>query len=109
MLIVYSSRTTINDDVLSPENQVEPDKVDTDNNSQNTEEIKPVNNITQITEEQLIELSREVGKIELSEFEEKISPTEEELQQMEEYLQSLQPVQETHPYTKKRLSYTKNA
>lgn len=109
MLIVYSSRTTINDDVLSPENQVKPDKVDADNNSQNTEEIKPVNNITQITEEQLIELSREVGKIEISEYEEKISPTEEELQQMEEYLQSLQPVQETHPYTKKRLSYTKNA
>lgn len=96
MLIVYSSRTSIGSEIVNPVEELP---------TQNTVEEKP----QILSEEELIEISRQVGKQEAQETSEKINPSEEDLQQIQTVLESLVPIQEEQPVEKKRLSYTKNA
>jgi hypothetical protein len=96
MLIVYSSRTSIGSAMENP-----VDEVPTQDISNEESQI--------LSEEELIEISRQVGKQEAEETPEKINPTEEDLQQIQTLLESLVPIQEEQPAEKKRLSYTKNA
>lgn len=96
MLIVYSSRTSIGSAMENP-----VDEVPTQDISNEESQI--------LSEEELIEISRQVGKQEAEETPEKINPTEDDLQQIQTLLESLVPIQEEQPAEKKRLSYTKNA
>lgn len=96
MLIVYSSRTSIGSDIENP-----VDEIPTQDISHEEPQI--------LSEEELIEISRQVGKQEAEEIPEKINPSEEDLQQIQTLLESLVPIQEEQPVEKKRLSYTKNA
>jgi len=105
MLIVYSSRTSLSQ---SESNEVESSQEVLLENTDETPE-ETVEEPQEITEELLSEISRQVGRIEAQDTIEKINPTEEELQEMAQLLETLTPVEETQPYTKKRLSYTKNA
>ena len=90
MLIVYSSRTTIVDEIVV-DNTPQP----------NSPKI--------LSEEELIEISRNVGRQEAKDVVEKINPTSEELEQIQTVLESLVPVEEELPIQKKTLTYTKNA
>lgn len=90
MLIVYSSRTTIVDEIV------------VDNTPQPTSPKI-------LSEEELIELSRNVGRQEAKDVVEKINPTSEELEQIQTVLESLVPIEEELPIQKKTLTYTKNA
>lgn len=90
MLIVYSSRTTIVDEIVV-DNTPQP----------NSPKI--------LSEEELIELSRNVGRQEAKDVVEKINPTSEELEQIQTVLESLVPIEEELPIQKKTLTYTKNA
>lgn len=96
MLIVYSSRTSIGSEIVNPVEELP---------TQDTLEEKP----QILSEEELIEISRQVGRQEAQETTEKINPSEEDLQQIQTVLESLVPIQEEQPVEKKRLSYTKNA
>lgn len=96
MLIVYSSRTSIGSAIENPVDEVPTQEV-----SNEEPQI--------LSEEELIEISRQVGKQEAEETPEKINPSEEDLQQIQTLLESLVPIQEEQPVEKKRLSYTKNA
>lgn len=90
MLIVYSSRTTIVDEIV------------VDNTPQPTSPKI-------LSEEELIEISRNVGRQEAKDVVEKINPTSEELEQIQTVLESLVPIEEELPIQKKTLTYTKNA
>ena len=90
MLIVYSSRTTIVDEIVV-DNTPQP----------NSPKI--------LSEEELIEISRNVGRQEAKDVVEKINPTSEELEQIQTVLESLVPMEEELPIQKKTLTYTKNA
>ena len=90
MLIVYSSRTTIVDEIVV-DNTPQP----------NSPKI--------LSEEELIEISRNVGRQEAKDVVEKINPTSEELEQIQTVLESLVPIEEELPIQKKTLTYTKNA
>ena len=68
-----------------------------------------------LTEEEVIELSKKAGMIEAEQVEEKINPTPEDLVRLEEALKNLEekskieePVDEETQGKIKRLSYTKN-
>lgn len=75
MLIVYSSKIQTKEDEIDP-----PSNPPSDLTSQ------PV----VLTEEELIELSKEVGKVEAEQVEEKINPSPEELERLEKALKNLE-------------------
>jgi hypothetical protein len=90
MLIVYSSRTTIVDEIV-------------------VDNTPPPISPKILSEEELIEISRNVGRQEAKDVVEKINPTSEELEQIQTVLESLVPMEEELPIQKKTLTYTKNA
>ena len=90
MLIVYSSRTTIVDEIV-------------------VDNTPPPISPKILSEEELIEISRNVGRQEAKDVIEKINPTSEELEQIQTVLESLVPMEEELPIQKKTLTYTKNA
>ena len=90
MLIVYSSRTTIVDEIV-------------------VDNTPPPISPKILSEEELIEISRNVGRQEAKDVVEKINPTSEELEQIQTVLESLVPIEEELPIQKKTLTYTKNA
>ena len=90
MLIVYSSRTIIVDEIV-------------------VDNTPPPISPKILSEEELIEISRNVGRQEAKDVVEKINPTSEELEQIQTVLESLVPMEEELPIQKKTLTYTKNA
>ena len=79
MLIVYSSKIQTNEDTIDPPSNP-PSNISSDPPSQ------PV----VLTEEELVELSKEAGKVEAEQVEEKINPSPEELERLEKALKDLE-------------------
>lgn len=79
MLIVYSSKIQTNEDTVDPPSNP-PSNISSDPPSQ------PV----VLTEEELVELSKEAGKVEAEQVEEKINPSPEELERLEKALKDLE-------------------
>lgn len=79
MLIVYSSKIQTNEDTVDPPSDP-PSNISSDPPSQ------PV----VLTEEELVELSKEAGKVEAEQVEEKINPSPEELERLEKALKDLE-------------------
>ena len=75
MLIVYSSKIQTNEDTVDPPT-----------NPTSNPPSQPV----VLTEEELVELSKEAGKVEAEQVEEKINPSPEELERLEKALKDLE-------------------
>lgn len=75
MLIVYSSKIQTNEDTVDPPS-------DPSSN--------PTSQPVVLTEEELVELSKEAGKVEAEQVEEKINPSPEELERLEKALKDLE-------------------
>ena len=71
MLIVYSSKIQTNEDTVDPPSN-------------------PTSQPVVLTEEELVELSKEAGKVEAEQVEEKINPSPEELERLEKALKDLE-------------------
>lgn len=79
MLIVYSSKIQTNEDTVDP-----PSDPPSDPSS------NPTSQPVVLTEEELVELSKEAGKVEAEQVEEKINPSPEELERLEKALKDLE-------------------
>lgn len=79
MLIVYSSKIQTNEDTIDPPS-------DPSSNPPSNHPSQPV----VLTEEELVELSKEAGKVEAEQVEEKINPSPEELERLEKALKDLE-------------------
>lgn len=79
MLIVYSSKIQTNEDTVDPPS-------DPSSNPPSNPPSQPV----VLTEEELVELSKEAGKVEAEQVEEKINPSPEELERLEKALKDLE-------------------
>ena len=79
MLIVYSSKIQTNEDTVDPLS-------DPSSNPPSNPTSQPV----VLTEEELVELSKEAGKVEAEQVEEKINPSPEELERLEKALKDLE-------------------
>ena len=79
MLIVYSSKIQTKEDTIDPPS-------DPSSNPPSDPPSQPV----VLTEEELVELSKEAGKVEAEQVEEKINPSPEELERLEKALKDLE-------------------